>query len=126
MTAAPKRIRLSRAKGWRMPENAVNCARPGPWGNPFVVGQDGTREECVGLYALLAGKYLCLTCKADLEAQRRAAAMLDTRLHELRGRDLGCWCALDGKACHADVLLLLANAPFCVGMLDHFLIVRPA
>lgn len=29
-------------------------------------------------------------------------------LDELRGRDLGCWCRLD-VACHADVLLDLAN-----------------
>jgi hypothetical protein len=28
---------------------------------------------------------------------------------ELRGRDLACWCSLDGP-CHADVLLKVANA----------------
>jgi hypothetical protein len=28
----------------------------------------------------------------------------------LRGKDLACWCRLD-QACHADVLLKLANAP---------------
>lgn len=43
---APHRIRLSRAKGWRIPENTVNVA---------------------------------------------------------------CWCALDGKPCHGDVLLEVAN-----------------
>ena len=30
--------------------------------------------------------------------------------HDLRGRDLGCWCPLD-MPCHADVLLELANQP---------------
>lgn len=34
-------------------------------------------------------------------------ALVD-RLHELRGRDLACWCPLD-QPCHADVLLELAN-----------------
>jgi hypothetical protein len=29
---------------------------------------------------------------------------------ELRGRDLGCFCALD-LVCHADTLLEVANAP---------------
>jgi hypothetical protein len=29
-------------------------------------------------------------------------------LHELRGKNLACWCKLD-EACHADVLLRLAN-----------------
>lgn len=28
---------------------------------------------------------------------------------ELRGKDLACWCPLDGP-CHADVLLEIANA----------------
>lgn len=31
----PERIQLSRAKGWRMPEDAVSVARPGRWGNPL-------------------------------------------------------------------------------------------
>lgn len=31
----PIRIRLSRAKGWRMPANTVKVVRPGRWGNPF-------------------------------------------------------------------------------------------
>lgn len=33
---APKRIRLSRAKGYRKPEGAVVVSRPSKWGNPFV------------------------------------------------------------------------------------------
>lgn len=28
---------------------------------------------------------------------------------ELRGKNLACWCPLDGSPCHADVLLELAN-----------------
>jgi hypothetical protein len=31
----PERIRLSRAKGWKMPDGAVSVARPTKWGNPF-------------------------------------------------------------------------------------------
>ena len=121
----PQRIRLSRARGWRLPENTVNVARPGSWGNPFVVGEDGTREHCVELYALLAGGYLCLTSKVGLEPQKRAAAMLRTRLHEIRGRDLACWCRLDGLPCHADVLLLLANEGSKCGILDRFVVRVP-
>lgn len=30
-------------------------------------------------------------------------------LAPLRGRDLACWCPVDAKWCHADVLLELAN-----------------
>jgi hypothetical protein len=119
-----KRIRLSRARGWRLPENATVVARPTKWGNPFIVGTDGTRAECVGLYTVLVGAGMqCLTSKATLKSQHdalRAIAML----HELKGRDLACWCDLHGP-CHADVLLILANYPVAEiksgAMLDRFI-----
>lgn len=105
----PRRIRLSRAKGWRLPENAVNVARPGPLGNPFVVGKDGTREYCVELYTMMLAGYFCLTCTPSIEEMRRVRQYVIDHLDALRGKDLACWCALDGKPCHADVLLELAN-----------------
>jgi hypothetical protein len=35
------------------------------------------------------------------------------RLHELRGKNLACWCPIElpDSYCHAGVLLELANAP---------------
>jgi hypothetical protein len=33
----PHRVQLRRTKGWRMPENTVSVARPGPFGNPWTV-----------------------------------------------------------------------------------------
>ncbi len=63
------------------------------WGNPFRVGVHGTREQCIAKHA------------AWLPAQRHLMAAL----HELRGKTLGCHCA--PRACHADTLLELANAP---------------
>lgn len=36
---SPQRIQLSRAKGWRKPENTVVVARPSKWGNPFAFRQ---------------------------------------------------------------------------------------
>ena len=93
----PRRIQLRRSKGWRKPPDTVVVARPSRWGNPFRVSVDGTRAECVVRYraALLAGE---LDVTVD-----------DVRT-ELRGHDLACWCPLD-EACHADVLLEVANAP---------------
>jgi hypothetical protein len=40
--SAPTRIRRSRAKGSRLPENTVCVDRSTKWGNPFVVGEHGT------------------------------------------------------------------------------------
>jgi len=106
----PKRIRLSRAKGFRLPGNAVNCARPGPLGNPFVVGKHGTREECVSLHSHLMSGLLCVTMD-NVEAQVAHREYVLDHLEDLRGKDLACWCALDGRPCHGDNLLDLANAP---------------
>jgi len=45
--------------------------------------------------------------EADLLAGRLDFSVQDVR-RELRGRDLACWCPLD-QACHAGVLLTIAN-----------------
>jgi Domain of unknown function (DUF4326) len=121
----PKRIRLSRAKGWRLPSNTINVARPGKFGNPFVVGKDGTRSECVGLFAHLLAGMVPITSGDGLPDNINRRKYVMANLHRLRGMDLACWCALDGKTCHADVLLKLANNPLTLGMLDEF-IMHPA
>lgn len=107
--ARPKRIQLRRAKGWRLPANAVNCARPGPWGNPFVVGRDGTRAECVQMHAALMSGLFCCAATPSFAAQRAALKYATANIGELRGKDLACWCRLDGKPCHCDTLLAAAN-----------------
>ena len=99
-SAPPRRIRLSRAKGFRLPKNAVVVSRPSVWGNPFKVGEkmlDGsvlTREKAVELY----------------EQWVRDGGWPRVIRRRLRGKDLACWCPLD-EPCHADVLLRIANAP---------------
>jgi Domain of unknown function (DUF4326) len=105
----PNRIQLRRVKGWRLPGNAVNVARPGPWGNPFVIGRDGTREECVALYAVLLAGQVCETAAAPVAQQRKVQAHVAAHIARLRGKDLACWCRPDGRPCHADVLIRLAN-----------------
>ena len=89
MTPKPKRIQLRRARGWRLPDGAKSVARPHGWGNPFIVGTDGTAAECVAKY-------------------REWIVKQDRDFSELRGKDLACWCK-PGAPCHADVLIELAN-----------------
>ncbi len=77
-----------------VPADAVYVGRPTKWGNPFVLGKDGTREEVIRKY------------KAWL-VSAAAPELLNEIVSELRGKDLVCWCA--PLLCHADVLLKLAN-----------------
>lgn len=104
----PERIRLSRAKGWRMPSDTVKVDRTGPWGNPFVVGRDGTRAECVDLYIKLMAGYVALSKDATVADQKEARRHVIENLSTIRGKNLACWCSHDGP-CHGDVLLKLAN-----------------
>ena len=103
----PIRVMLSRKKGWKMPSNTVSVARPTKWGNPFVVGEHGTRKRCVELYRLLAAGYVSLTYD-DPESLRASRAAMEDAPRELRGKNLACWCPLD-QPCHADTLLEIAN-----------------
>ncbi len=73
----------------------VYIGRGTKWGNPYIIGKDGTREEVIEKYQ----RYIVMRRKDLLED-----------LEELKGKRLGCWCA--PKACHGDVLVDLINC-FC-------------
>ncbi len=111
---APKRIQLSRRKGWRKPAGAVVVARPSAWGNPFnwrdCPSDVGLPEWARGAAVDGFRDWLMTGYAAGDEATPERRAELLRRLPELRGRDLACWCPLDAP-CHADVLLDLANRP---------------
>lgn len=105
---SPMRVRLSRAKGWRLPPNTVVVSRPSRWGNPYKVGRDGGAEECVRKYAAAMFRYT--HAEGSIEDLLLDELTLDD-LASLRGKNLACWCLLD-QPCHADVLLRLANSNF--------------
>jgi len=75
-----------------IPTGAIYVGRPSKWGNPFIIGRDGTREEVIAKYA-------------DWLDGMIYNELLD--LDELKGKDLVCWCA--PLSCHADILLELSN-----------------
>lgn len=89
----PQRIQLSRAKGWRMPENTVKVDRTTKWGNDFTMAHEGTRSVAIARH------------REQAIAQAEACPGF---FEPLRGKNLACWCA-PSVACHADVLLRLAN-----------------
>jgi hypothetical protein len=107
----PVRVQLSRRKGWRMPPNTVNVARPTKWGNQWKVGEDGDAAHCVAEYRRLVTGVPCIEWPKSDGAAERAVRFTPSdvdALRELRGKNLACWCPLD-RQCHADVLLKIAN-----------------
>ena len=70
----------------------VRIDRRSKWGNPFVIGKDGNREEVIAKY------------REWIEAR---PDLLWSLLPELDGQRLGCWCA--PLACHGDVLVELVE-----------------
>lgn len=69
----------------------VYIGRPSKWGNPFVIGVDGTRAQVIAKY------------RAWILRQPK----LLSSLSELRGKTLGCYCA--PLPCHGDVLAEMAD-----------------
>jgi Domain of unknown function (DUF4326) len=75
--------------------DAVLVDRTTPFGNPFVIGRDGTREEVIDKYE-----------RWIFQSQQRW--LREKMIAELRGKDLLCWCA--PEECHADIIVGIANA----------------
>lgn len=90
----PKRIQRKRTKGWRMPENTVYVGRPTIWGNPY------SNKNMLASTKVRWYKWSQVLPNREFMAQIR---------HDLRGKNLACWCPLD-QPCHADVLLEIANS----------------
>lgn len=74
-----------------VPRGAVYIGRPSIWGNPFVIGKDGSRDDVISKF----------------ETYIKARPELMAQLHKQAGKDLICWCA--PERCHGDVLVRLAN-----------------
>jgi len=116
----PVRLQLSRRKGFDLQAHstsitgleAVHVGRPGPWGNPFIVGKHGDAAYCVDLYKALLAGLLRVGADPDVGALERTRRFVSENVKELRGKNLACWCR-PGAPCHADVLLEVANRPRC-------------
>ncbi|HEY6797032.1 MAG TPA: DUF4326 domain-containing protein [Kineosporiaceae bacterium] len=111
---SPQRIQLRRTRSWRLPDGAVVVARPTRWGNPIKVGTPVVDQDTGLAHAITAEEavatYRAASLSGRLGMYGGAEITVDVVRCDLAGRDLACWCPLD-RACHADVLLELANPP---------------
>lgn len=69
--------------GWRLKQSE--------WHNPFKVSKDMTKEQVLEKY----------------EERIRKSDILMSKLNELDGKVLGCWCK--PQSCHGDILVKLIN-----------------
>ena len=97
MPCSPIRVQRRRVKGWRKPENTVCVDRTTKWGNPFKADWPEGGKDRAWAASAFRGYY-------HDDPEYRSAVV-----RELRGKNLACFCALDGP-CHADVLMDWANA----------------
>lgn len=67
----------------------IYVGRPSKFGNPFIIGIHGNREECINQY----------------EEWIKTQPELMAALPELTGKVLACHCA--PRRCHAEVLIKL-------------------
>ena len=69
----------------------VYIGRGSKWGNPFIIGKDGTREDVISKYEM----YIM-----DRDSLIEA-------LPELEGKVLGCFCK--PLPCHGDILVRMVE-----------------
>jgi len=102
----PKRGKLKREKGFKLPPNSKKVDRSTKWGNPFKVGHSANGFSIV-LPSEIENNYQAVEAyKYHLKTWLYISPQC---LNELRGKNLFCWCDLS-EYCHADVLLKAANA----------------
>jgi uncharacterized protein DUF4326 len=112
MSDAPKpvRLQLSRKKGFSLQDaswslnglQAVSVARPGKWGNQFLIADFG-QKGAVRQYRRWVDGFVMYASQLEGRDELLAAAVV-----ELYGKNLACWCK-PGDPCHADILLEIAN-----------------
>ena len=93
-------VRILNKRTDLIPHDAVYVGRPGPFGNPFIIGamHNGvkiTRDSAVDLHR-------------DWIMHSDAGKALHHIIKHQRGKDWVCWCA--PRRCHCEVLAEIANA----------------
>ncbi len=85
---------MTRVVNLRHESYDIYIGRGSKYGNPFVIGRDGNREEVVRKY-----EEWILSQPETLVS-----------LHDLKDKVLGCYCK--PKACHGDVLASMVDELF--------------
>tara|TARA_B100000700_G_C15063546_1_gene867794 strand:- start:9987 stop:10262 length:276 start_codon:yes stop_codon:yes gene_type:complete len=82
---------MAKAVNIRKEKCDVYCGRGSKYGNPYVIGEDGNRDNVISLYRNWLWN----------EIQTRRITIKE--LQSLNGKKLGCYCK--PKPCHCDVIV---------------------
>lgn len=113
----PRRLQRSRRKGAKTPLGVRYCGRPTIFGNPFRLDRFGHARSVALHRRWFDGRLGDLTLErlgfgpAEIDALHRLRLHVHAALHQLRGRDLQCWCPVNSRWCHVDTLIARANEP---------------
>lgn len=86
-----KEFKMTNVVHCKRSSHDVYIGRPSKWGNPFQIGNDGTRKQVVEKYRNW------IQTQPDLL----------NALPELKDKTLGCWCS--PELCHGNVLAELCD-----------------
>lgn len=70
----------------------IFIGRPSPYGNPFIIGENGTRKEVL----------------AKFKEYFKHLSTSNLLLDDLNNKKIACWCSMD-QSCHGDILIELFN-----------------
>jgi len=87
--------KLTRVVNIRKEKCDVYCGRPSIYGNPFVIGKDGTREQVIEKYR----EYFKHRIHDDV--------IFCQAIGGLKGKKIGCFCK--PLPCHLDVIAEFLN-----------------
>lgn len=97
-------VRIWNKRAGNTPVGVIHCGRTSIYGNPFVIGEDGTRDQVCDKFAAWLDTGEGSGCKNATENRRQAILK---GIPFLKGKDLECWCC--PSRCHCETLARLAN-----------------
>jgi len=74
------------------PSDCIYIGRGSLYGNPFCIGEDGTRNQVIRKY---------------IEYVENDPDLKDILIKDLKGKNLVCFCK--PKACHGDYIIQISN-----------------
>lgn len=95
-------------RGWQPSQNEIYIGRPGPWGNPYAIMPQQSRETALRRY------------EEHLREKLREDPDFLQAFQELDGKTLVCWCVPQPvpaehlnpqtqEVCHGEVMMRLAR-----------------